>query len=164
VDDLPAAWSLAEPSEWRRALARAYDIALEARGKGLIDGTPRYPYEVRKERDYFHAIENEKVSKDLLELASHIIETKSGEFDPSKFKDRYEEALNDLLRKKQKGEKIERPKESQRSNVVDLMKAPRQSVSAEQGSGTAEARKSNRSHRRVTKKLSRTGARHRKAS
>ncbi len=72
--------------------------------------TLRYPYEVRNEKDYFDDIENEKVPNDMLELASHIVDTKRGEFDPSKFEDRYEDALKELLKKKQKGEKIERPK------------------------------------------------------
>src|SRR5256884_949176 len=109
--------------------SREHIIALEARGKGLMGITLRYPYEVRNEKDYFDDIEDEKVPKDMLELASHIVDTKRGEFDPSKFEDRYEDALKDLLRKKQKGEKIERPKESKPSNVVDLMEALRQSVS-----------------------------------
>jgi DNA end-binding protein Ku len=115
--------------------SREHIIALEARGKGLMGITLRYPYEVRNEKDYFDDIEDEKVPKDMLELASHIVDTKRGKFDPSKFEDRYEDALKDLLRKKQKGEKIERPKETRPSNVVDLMEALRESVSAEKGRG-----------------------------
>src|SRR5262249_41061407 len=38
----------------------------------------------------------------------HIVDTKRGKFEPEKFEDHYENALKDLLRKKQKGEKIER--------------------------------------------------------
>ena len=52
------------------------------------------------------------------------MDTKRGEFDPKKFEDRYEDALKELLRKKQKGEKIERPTESKPSNVVDLDGSP----------------------------------------
>ena len=63
------------------------------------------------------------------------MDTKRGEFDPKKFEDRYEDALKELLRKKQKGEKIERPTESKPSNVVDLMEALRQSVGAEKDGG-----------------------------
>jgi DNA end-binding protein Ku len=146
--------------------SREHVIALEARGKGLMGVTLRYPYEVRNEKDYFDDIEDEKVPKDMLELASHIVDTKRGEFDPSKFEDRYEDALKDLLRKKQKGEKIERPKEPRPSNVVDLMEALRQSVSAEKGDGS-DRRKSaanGRAHHRPAKKAGRTAARHRKAS
>ena len=91
--------------------SREHIIALEARGKGIMGVTLRYPYEVRKEKEYFDEIGNEKVPKDMLDLATHIVDTKKGKFDPEKFEDRYEDALKDLLKKKQKGEKIERPKE-----------------------------------------------------
>jgi Ku protein len=146
--------------------SREHVIALEARGKGLVGVTLRYPYEVRDEKDYFDDIEDEKVPKDMLELATHIVETKRGEFDPSKFKDRYEEALKDLLRKKQQGEKIERPKETRPSNVVDLMDALRQSVKAGKGGGTSREKSASRgrTHHRTAKKASRSTARHRKAS
>jgi non-homologous end joining protein Ku len=56
-------------------------------------------------------IPDEKIPKDMLELASHIVETKSGHFEPDKFEDQYEDALKELLKKKQAGEKIEAPKE-----------------------------------------------------
>jgi DNA end-binding protein Ku len=145
--------------------SREHIIALEARGKGLMGVTLRYPYEVRNEKDYFDDIENEKVPKDMLELASHIVDTKRGKFDPSKFEDRYEDALKDLLKKKQKGEKIERPKETRPSNVVDLMEALRQSVSAEKGGGSTRRKAASQgTHHRATKKASRSTARHRKAS
>ena len=145
--------------------SREHIIALEARGKGMMGVTLRYPYEVRNEKDYFDDIEDEKVPKDMLELASHIVDTKRGEFDPKKFEDQYEDALKELLKKKQKGEKIERPAESKPSNVVDLMEALRQSVSAEKGGG--ERRKS-ASHgsapHRAAKKPGRSATRHKKAS
>src|SRR6202051_2913436 len=86
--------------------SREHVIALEARGKGLMGITLRYPYEVRKQDEYFDAIEDEKVPKDMLELAMHIVDTKRGKFEPLKFEDEYENALQELLKKKQKGEKI----------------------------------------------------------
>ena len=92
--------------------SREHIIALEARGKGMVGVTLRYPYEVRKEGEYFDAVEDEKVPKDMLDLAIHIVETKKAKFNPGRFEDQYEEALKDLLKKKQNGEKIERPKES----------------------------------------------------
>src|SRR5262249_5014088 len=70
-----------------------------------------YPYEVRKEDEYFGDIPDEKIPKDMLDLASHIVETKSGHFNPEDFEDHYEDALKELLKKKQAGEKIEAPKE-----------------------------------------------------
>ena len=73
--------------------SREHVIALEPRGKGLLGVTLRYPYEIRKEDQYFDEIEDEKIPKDMLELASHIVETKSGRFNPDKFEDHYENAL-----------------------------------------------------------------------
>jgi DNA end-binding protein Ku len=111
--------------------SREHIIALEARDKGLMGITLRYPYEVRDQAEYFDDIENEKVPKDMLDLAIHIVETKKGTFEPEKFEDQYEDALKELIRKKQKGEKIERPAERRPSNVVNLMDALRQSVKAD---------------------------------
>jgi DNA end-binding protein Ku len=81
--------------------SREHVITLEPRGKGLIGFTLRYPYEVRKEEEYFNEIPDEKIPKDMLELASHIVDTKSGHFEPKKFDDQYEDALKELLKKKQ---------------------------------------------------------------
>jgi Ku protein, prokaryotic len=111
--------------------SREHIIAVEARGKGMMGVTLRYPYEVRDEKDYFDDIEDEKVPKDMLELAAHIVETKRGEFDPQRFEDTYESALQELLKQKQNGETIQRPREERASNVVDLMEALRRSVGKE---------------------------------
>lgn len=79
---------------------REHVIALEPRGRGLLGLTLRYPYEVRDEKPYFEDIPELKLSKEMLDLAAHIVDTKSGHFDPSQFEDRYENALLDLLKKK----------------------------------------------------------------
>src|SRR5260370_31781761 len=110
--------------------SREHIIALEARGKGLLGVTLRYPYEVRKEADYYDDIPDEKIPKDMPDLAWHIVETKAGHFDPSKFDDRYKDALKDLLKKKQEGKPIERPERREPTNVVNLMDALRRSVEA----------------------------------
>jgi DNA end-binding protein Ku len=85
--------------------SREHVMAVEPRGKGLLGITLRYPYEVRKEDEYFDDIEDEKIPKDMADLAAHIVETKAGHFKPEKFEDHYEEALKELLKKKQAGEK-----------------------------------------------------------
>jgi DNA end-binding protein Ku len=142
--------------------SREHIIALEARGKGMLGVTLRYPYEVRSEAEYFDSIEDEKIPKDMIDLAVHIVETKIGHFKPQQFQDQYEDALKDLLRRKQKGEKIERPKERAPSNVINLMDALRQSVKAGASSGTR--RTTSRASARTTKKPARAHARHKKAS
>jgi DNA end-binding protein Ku len=103
--------------------SREHIIALEARGKGMMGMTLRYPYEVRKEDEYFDDIADEKIPKDMLELASHIVASKAGHFKPEKFEDQYEDALKELLKKKQSGQKIEAPKDREPSKVVNLMDA-----------------------------------------
>jgi DNA end-binding protein Ku len=151
--------------------SREHIIALEARGKGMVGVTLRYPYEVRNEKEYFDGVTDEKIPKDMLDLAIHIVETKTGHFKPAQFKDDYEEALKDLLRKKQKGEKIERPKEREPSNVINLIDALRQSVKAGgKGSSGGSARRSPaaaRAPKSAAKKAARgsarTPTRHKKA-
>jgi DNA end-binding protein Ku len=142
---------------------REHVIALEPRDNGLVGTTLRYPYEVRQAKDYFDVIEDEKVPKDMLDLAVHIVETKAGRFEPEKFEDEYENALKELLRKKQKGERIERPEEPSRTNVVNLMDALRQSVKAESSGSTARRKISGSAKRRAQKKPARAAARQRKA-
>src|SRR5438874_6514609 len=113
--------------------SREHVIALEPRGKGLLGMTLRYPYEVRKEDEYFDDISDEKIPKDMLELASHIVETKSGHFEPEKFEDQYEDALKELMKKKQAGEEIEVRKERAPAQVINMMDALRRSVETERG-------------------------------
>ena len=60
--------------------SREHMIALEARGKGLMGVTLRYPYEIRKEDDYFSDIPDEKIPNDMLELATHIVDQQDGRF------------------------------------------------------------------------------------
>jgi DNA end-binding protein Ku len=143
--------------------SREHVIALEPRGKGLLGITLRYPYEIRKEDQYFDDIENEKIPKDMMELASHIVETKSGHFNPKKFEDHYEEALKELLKKKQAGEKIEAPKEREPAKVINLMDALRRSVSAERAAGGRRKPPRCSAQRRTAKRASRSSARHKKA-
>ena len=66
----------------------------------------------------------------MLDLAKHIVEQRSGDFEPGKFEDRYEPALVDLVNKKRNGERITaigQPRDS--SNVIDLMTALKRSLS-----------------------------------
>jgi DNA end-binding protein Ku len=64
---------------------REHVIALEARDKGLMGMLLRYPYEVRDASEYFDDIQDVKITKDMLDLARHIVEQKSGHFQPDKF-------------------------------------------------------------------------------
>jgi DNA end-binding protein Ku len=117
---------------------REHIIALEPLDKGLMGTLLRYPYEVRSEDEYFDEIQDVKVTKDMLDLAKHIVNQKSGAFEPDKFKDHYEDALVDLINSKRSGKSIT-PKERPRDeNVVDLMDALRKSI----GGAAAETKAS----------------------
>jgi DNA end-binding protein Ku len=111
--------------------SREHVIALEPRGKGLVGTLLRYPYEVRDPKDYFEDIPDVHITKDMLDLARHIVESKSGHFEPQKFEDRYESALRDLLARKQAGQQIEPAREIPAPSVVNLMDALRASLDAE---------------------------------
>jgi len=123
---------------------REHVIALEPKGRGLMGLTPRYPYEVRDEASYFEDIPDLKLPKEMLDLATHIVNTKSGHFDPSQFQDRYENALIDLLKKKEAGEKIEPAREAAAPRVVNLMDALRASIDAEKKKAPAPSTEARR--------------------
>ena len=145
-------------------------IAIEPLGKGLLGTTLRYPYELRDEEDYFEDIKNPKISKDMIELAAHILDSKAAHFDPSKFKDEYEDALKTLVRRKAAGKpvKVAEPEERP-SNVINLMDALQQSLKGGKSTNKTSAKRrthspSRRSTHRAAKKAHRSAARHRKAS
>ena len=98
-------------------------VALEPLDKGLMGTLLLYPYEVRDPKEYFDDIQDVKVTKDMLDLARHIVDQKAGHFGPENFVDQYETALLDLINQKRAGKPIT-PKERPRGeNVVDLMDA-----------------------------------------
>ncbi len=71
--------------------------------KGLMGTLLRYPYEVRDPKEYFDDIQDVKVTKDMLDLARHIVEQKAGHFEPDKFEDQYETALIGFINQKRAG-------------------------------------------------------------
>jgi DNA end-binding protein Ku len=105
---------------------RERPIVLEPFGKGLRGMTLRYPYEIRKEDEYFSDIPDVKIPKEMLQLAEHIVETKAGDFEPSEFEDTYEVAVVDMLKQKQAGKTVSKsaPKvaAAQTGNVIDLLR------------------------------------------
>src|SRR5690349_12339898 len=118
--------------------SREHVIALEARDKGLMGMLLRYPYEVRDQAEHFEDIQDVKITKDMLDLAKHIVEQKSGHFEPDKFEDHYEKALRELLDKKQRGLKIEPARKTRPDNVVNLMDALRASIKGEKSAAKTD--------------------------
>ncbi len=120
-------------------------VSLKPCGKGIVLETLRYEDEVRKAQSYFREIPDTKPSKDLLDLATTLIEQRAAKFDPGEFHDRYVDALKKLIDKKQKAkgkkilEDVEEPETARGSNVIDLMAALKKSVGGKEGGGGAKA-------------------------
>jgi DNA end-binding protein Ku len=143
-----------------------YVVALKPCGKGILLETLRYADEVYKANSYFREIGEHKPDKDMLDLASMLIERKTGKFDASEFHNRYIDALKELIEEKQraKGEKIIQDPDADKpppkgSNVIDLMAALKKSLDS--GSATAAepkakpkaaTRSAGRPHSRTTAK------------
>jgi DNA end-binding protein Ku len=102
--------------------------ALEPRGEGILLTTLRTAKEIRSAEEIFDR-DLPKPDSRMLAIAEKIIEQQEAKFDPSQFKDRYEDALRDLIERKKKGEELvstEEPEEDEK--VVDLMEALRKSL------------------------------------
>ena len=109
-------------------------MMLEAFGKGIMGTTLHYPYEIRSEEGVFEEIPDLKLPDQMVGLAEDIIDKMSGEFEPGKFEDRYENAMIELIRSKQAG--LPAPKErapARPANVVNLMDALRRSIEDDGG-------------------------------
>jgi len=108
---------------------REHVVMLQPRGKGLLGTTLRYPYEIRDESIYFGDIGEIQIPKDMLALAEHILDSKAVPFDPSKFHDRYEEAVVTMLNEKKAGMPVAKQRPMPRIVAgTDLMAALRQSI------------------------------------
>jgi DNA end-binding protein Ku len=104
-------------------------IAIEPRDNGLVASSLRMRDEVVNMANALEAIPHVKPDRQMVEIAEKIIAQLEGPFNPDEFRDRYEEALRDLIRRKEKGEKpttVAPPAEP--SNVIDLMAALKKSL------------------------------------
>ncbi len=137
--------------------SREHVIGLEARDKGLMGMLLRYPYEVRDSAEYFDDIQDVKITKDMLDLAKHIVEQKAGHFDPSKFEDHYEAALQELLNKKQKGLPISPAQKRAPDNVINLMDALRASLKNDKKGEPAPAAKPAKAAKKAAKPKRKAG-------
>ena len=112
---------------------REYVVSIKACGKGIVMETLRYADEVVKAASYFRDIGTEKPDEDLLDLATTLIEKKTGKFDASEFHDRYVDALKELIERKKKGKTLniegeDEDRPARGGNVIDLMAALKKSL------------------------------------
>jgi len=107
-------------------------VMLEPFEQGLMATTLRYGYEVRDAKPYFEDIPSVKLPDEMVQLAEHILDTKSGHFDPAEFEDRYENAVVEMLKQKQAGMPVRKEAPvAAPSTVVSLMDALKRSVQQE---------------------------------
>ena len=118
--------AIAEAALFRRVRT----LLIRPDGKGLAATTLNFDYEVRSAEEAFSAVPAKKISREMLDLAIHIIKTKAGAFDPRAVHDRYEGALADLVKLKLEGKPIPKRAEPQKEAIVSLMQALRDSARA----------------------------------
>jgi DNA end-binding protein Ku len=119
-------------------------MMLEPRDKGIVSTTLHYANEVHPANAYFEEIPDLELPKEMLELAKHIIEKMAGKFEPDAFEDRYEQAVIELIRSKQKGMPVKPQPTHRQANVINLMDALRRSVEGDKAKpapGSASPRK-----------------------
>lgn len=128
-------------------------LAIEPRDNGLVAYTLRSHDEVRDAGELFEDIPDRKADPQMVAIAGKIIEQQEGPFDPSQFKDRYEDALRALIKQKEKGggRKVT-VEEPETTNVVDLMEALRKSLGQKPGSKPSAAKKPAAAHKAAPKK------------
>jgi DNA end-binding protein Ku len=129
---------------------RERTVLIRPHGAGLVGTTLNFDYEVRSSADAFSDLPKTKIAGEMMDLAKHIISTKRGEFDPSKFDDRYEAALAELVKAKVEGRKITPRKPKAPDKVTDLMEALRQSA----GVGGGEDKAASPAKKTASKKAS----------
>jgi len=135
-------------------------LALEPRGLGMAAFSLRTRDEVRDAAQVFDAIPDAKADPKMIEIAEKIIDQLDGPFDPSKFTDRYEDALKALIKTKEKGKgrtvEVDEPKDTDAS---DLMEQLRRSLG--QDAGKSSRRSSSRAEHKPARRKPASSARKR---
>lgn len=114
---------------------RSRTVLISAYGEGLLAITLSFDYEVRSAQQAFDEVPDVKIQGEMLQLAKHIIDTKRGTFDPSKFEDRYEQALAEFVKAKLEGKPIAPPRKAREGKVINLLEAFRESAALSDQSG-----------------------------
>jgi DNA end-binding protein Ku len=127
-------------------------------GEGILLETLRYEKEVKDSDDIFSGIEKQRIDKEMLDLASELIERKTAAFNPAKFKSHYLGALKELIEQKRKKGKVTAATDEELaeggSNVIDLMDALRKSVAKKGGATKTHTARSGSRRKTATRKSS----------
>jgi DNA end-binding protein Ku len=103
-------------------------VTIGVRDNGMLVQTLRQPQEVRNQAPYFEDIPEDGADPEMLDLALKLIEQKARHFDPNDYKDRYEQALLELVKAKIAGEEPVVTAAPARGNVINLMDALKKSL------------------------------------
>jgi DNA end-binding protein Ku len=109
--------------------SRERQVLVEPRGAGLLMSTVRSADEVRPAE--FEAPAKGEIDADMVAIAESIIERRSGEFDPADFRDRYQDALRELVAEKTKGQVVTPREVTEPPKVINLMEALKRSLAQE---------------------------------
>ncbi len=110
--------------------SREREVLVEPRGAGLVMSTVRSADEVRPAE--FDAPAKDDIDADMVAIAESIIERRAGSFDPASFRDRYQDALRELVAEKTKGQ-VAAPREiAEPPKVINLMEALKRSLAQEE--------------------------------
>jgi DNA end-binding protein Ku len=110
---------------------RGREVVIRPHGNGLMMTTLRNAKDVVSEKAVFEGIKVPKTDSDMVEIAAMLIDKKVGKFDPSKFEDRYENALIEMINAKKAGKKLPKPAAAPKENVVNLAEVLRKSLAKE---------------------------------
>jgi len=112
-------------------------MALEPRDRGIVAYSLRSNREVKDAHEVFSRIPATKPPAAMVEIAARIIDQQAGPFEPSKFNDRYEDALRTLIKEKEKGHGVKKVEEPKEAEVIDLMEALKRSLGGARRKATA---------------------------
>ncbi|MGD9869329.1 MAG: Ku protein, partial [Hyphomicrobiales bacterium] len=145
---------------------RSHLVALKPCHQGLVAETLRYADEIRKSRSFFAGVPDIEPEKELTDLAEELIGRKAGRFDPDIFKDKYTEAVRELIDARledREPEEIEAPQAG--AQVIDLMEALKRSVKGRgAASGTSKPSKAKSASKSSARKSSGKGSKKKKAA
>jgi DNA end-binding protein Ku len=112
---------------------REHLAALEPVDQALVLTTMRFAHEIRRVKDLGLPASGKGWTDGEMKLARHLVDTLSGEWDPSEYRDTYTEALRKMVEAKAKGKETTAPEMPAPARVTDLMEALKRSL--ERGPG-----------------------------